>query len=77
VRGLSTVGRSRDLRAIVAEHEAIYEAARAGHAGRAAHAMERHLLITEELLRSQVGAERSEADGRGEREGIVTERRAS
>jgi DNA-binding GntR family transcriptional regulator len=57
VRGLSTVGHSRDLRAIVAEHEAIYEAARAGHAGRAAHAMERHLLITEELLRSQVGSD--------------------
>lgn len=57
VRGLSTVGRSRDLRAIVAEHQAIYEAVRAGNAAQAAHAMERHLLITEELLRSQVGAE--------------------
>ncbi len=57
VRGLSTVGCSRDLRAIVTEHQAIYEAARAGNAARAAHAMERHLLITEELLRSQVGAE--------------------
>jgi DNA-binding GntR family transcriptional regulator len=55
VRGLSTVGRSRDLRAIVAEHEAIYEAARAGRAERAAQAMERHLLITEELLRRQIG----------------------
>jgi DNA-binding GntR family transcriptional regulator len=58
VRGLSTVGRSRDLRAIVDEHQAIYEAAREGHAARAAQAMERHLLITEELLRGQVGSER-------------------
>ncbi len=61
VRGLSTVGRSRDLRAIVTEHKAIYEAARAGNAAQAAHAMERHLLITEELLRSQVGAEQPDA----------------
>ncbi len=69
VRGLSTVGRSRDLHAIVAEHEAIYEAAHAGHAGRAAHAMERHLLITEELLRSQVDAEQPQAsaDRKGKR----------
>jgi DNA-binding GntR family transcriptional regulator len=56
VRGLSTVGRTRDLRAIVTEHQAIYEAARDGRAARAAQAMERHLLITEELLRAQVGA---------------------
>jgi DNA-binding GntR family transcriptional regulator len=58
VRGLSTVGRTRDLRSIVAEHEAIYEAARAGRAVGAAQALERHLLITEELLCAQVGAER-------------------
>jgi DNA-binding GntR family transcriptional regulator len=60
VRGLSTVGHSRDLRAIVTEHQAIYDAARAHNAAQAAHAMERHLLITEELLRSQVGAEQPE-----------------
>jgi len=36
VRGLSTVGRTRDLRAIVAEHQAIYQAARDGSAARAA-----------------------------------------
>ena len=58
MRGLSTVGRSRDLRAIVTEHEAIYDAAREGRAARAAQAMERHLLITEELLRGQLGTER-------------------
>ncbi len=56
VRGLSTVGRSRDLQAICTEHQAIYDAARAGAARRAAQALERHLLITEELLRAQAGA---------------------
>ncbi|HXB65010.1 MAG TPA: GntR family transcriptional regulator [Solirubrobacteraceae bacterium] len=60
LRGLSTVGRSRNLRAIVVEHQAIYEAARGGRAARAAQAMERHLLITEELLRGQVDAARPE-----------------
>jgi DNA-binding GntR family transcriptional regulator len=63
VRGLSTVGRSRDLRAIVAEHQAIYAAARAGRAAQAAQAMERHLLITEELLRGQVSADVDAEDG--------------
>jgi DNA-binding GntR family transcriptional regulator len=57
VRDLSTVGRTRDLRAIVTEHQAIFEAARDGRAERAAQAMERHLLITEELLRRQIGIE--------------------
>jgi DNA-binding GntR family transcriptional regulator len=60
VRGLSTVGRTRDLKAIVAEHQAIYDAARVGWAEQAAQAMERHLLITEELLRKQIEAERPE-----------------
>jgi DNA-binding GntR family transcriptional regulator len=60
VRGLSTVGRTRDLRTIVTEHQAIYEAARDGQAARAGQAMERHLLITEELLRAQVGADTPE-----------------
>lgn len=64
VRGLSTVGRTRDLRAIVTEHQAIYQAARDGHAVRAAQAMERHLLITEELLRAQVGSEKPEGSTR-------------
>jgi len=59
VRGLSTVGRSRDLREICAEHQAIYDAAQAGREIRAAQALERHLLITEELLRVQ-----AQADGR-------------
>jgi DNA-binding GntR family transcriptional regulator len=66
VRGLSTVGRTRDLRAIVTEHQAIYEAARDKRAARAAQAMERHLLITEELLRAQVGAENPERSATNE-----------
>jgi DNA-binding GntR family transcriptional regulator len=57
VRGLSTVGRTRDLDAICAEHQAIYDAARQGRDGRAAQALERHLLITEELLRAQTSAD--------------------
>jgi DNA-binding GntR family transcriptional regulator len=61
VRNLSTVGRSRDLRAIVTEHKAIYEAVRKSHAIEAAQAMERHLLITEELLNFQVSAEQAAA----------------
>lgn len=69
VRNLSTVGRSRDLRAIVAEHKAIYEAVRRGHPLEAAQAMERHLLITEELLNGQVGAAQSQPDSSpGEKE---------
>ncbi len=56
VRNLSTVGRSRDLRAIVAEHKTIYDAVRRGHPREAAQAMERHLLITEELLSTQASA---------------------
>jgi DNA-binding GntR family transcriptional regulator len=62
VRNLSTVGRSRDLRAIVAEHKAIHDAIRKGHAIEAAQAMERHLLITEELLNTQVSAETHAAE---------------
>ncbi len=65
VRNLSTVGRSRDLRAIVAEHKAIYDAVRHGHPREAAQAMERHLLITEELLNSQVGSEQTRAEQTG------------
>ncbi|HVR06395.1 MAG TPA: GntR family transcriptional regulator [Solirubrobacteraceae bacterium] len=61
VRGLSTVGYSRDLEAICAEHEAIHDAVNAGRDRRAAQcaaqALERHLLITEELLRAQVSAD--------------------
>jgi DNA-binding GntR family transcriptional regulator len=52
-RNLFTVGRTRKARAIVAEHQAIYEAVRQGRAERAAQAMERHLLITEELMSAQ------------------------
>jgi DNA-binding GntR family transcriptional regulator len=59
VRNLSTVGRSRGLRAIVAEHKAIYDAVRRGHPREAAQAMERHLLITEELLSTQVSVPRA------------------
>ncbi len=69
VRGLSTVGRTRNLKAIVAEHQAIYDAARRGHAAQAAQALERHLLITEELLRTQVGADAAGRDAGGSESG--------
>jgi DNA-binding GntR family transcriptional regulator len=75
VRDFSTVGRSRDLKSIVVEHKAIYDAARQGRAKEAAEAMERHLLITEELLIAQLGVRRptdatltSAAEARQERE---------
>jgi DNA-binding GntR family transcriptional regulator len=67
VRNLSTVGRSRDLKTIVVEHKAIYDAVRQGHAIEAAQAMERHLLITEELLSTQVSADTARASSTGTR----------
>ncbi|HSD80437.1 MAG TPA: GntR family transcriptional regulator, partial [Solirubrobacteraceae bacterium] len=54
-RGASTVGRSRDLRAIHAEHVAIRDALRARDADAAASAMRRHLLTTRRLLLAQAG----------------------
>lgn len=52
-RGISTVGRSRPLGAIVAEHEAIYAAARARDADAGASAMAAHLQSTRDLLLAQ------------------------
>ncbi len=52
-RGVSTVGRSRSLAAIVGEHTAILEALEAGDADRAASAMKIHLVNTSALLLKQ------------------------
>jgi DNA-binding GntR family transcriptional regulator len=57
MRGASTVGRSRDLAAIHAEHVAIRDALRARDAQAAAAAMRAHLLVTGTLLMRQEGAE--------------------
>lgn len=55
-RGASTVGRSRDLHAIVAEHERIEDRLRARDAEGAAAAMREHLLTTGGLLLAQDAA---------------------
>ncbi|MGC1166510.1 MAG: GntR family transcriptional regulator [Solirubrobacterales bacterium] len=52
-RGVSTVGRSRDLPEIVAEHTAIVAAIEAGDAKAAAAAMKEHLVNTGRLLLTQ------------------------
>ena len=49
-RGISTVGRSRQLPEIVAEHRAIVAAVEAGDAAAAAAAMKEHLVNTGRLL---------------------------
>jgi DNA-binding GntR family transcriptional regulator len=49
-RGVSTVGRSRELPEIVAEHTAVIEAIEAGDAAAAAAAMKEHLVNTGRLL---------------------------
>ncbi|HEX5712711.1 MAG TPA: GntR family transcriptional regulator [Solirubrobacterales bacterium] len=49
-RGVSTVGRSRELPEIVAEHTAVIEAIEAGDAVAAATAMKEHLVNTGRLL---------------------------
>ena len=54
-RGASTVGRSRDLAAILREHDAIMAALRARDGGGAAAAMRAHLLNTGRLLLAQEG----------------------
>jgi DNA-binding GntR family transcriptional regulator len=56
-RGASTVGRSRDLGAILAEHEAILAALQARKPKRSARAMREHLHSTGRLLLSQEGAD--------------------
>jgi DNA-binding GntR family transcriptional regulator len=55
-RGASTVGRSRDLQAILAEHVVILDALRAGDADAAAEAMRAHLVETGRLLLAQESA---------------------
>jgi DNA-binding GntR family transcriptional regulator len=52
-RGVSTVGRSRDLPEIVAEHTAVVEAIEAGDPDAAAAAMKEHLVNTGRLLLAQ------------------------
>jgi DNA-binding GntR family transcriptional regulator len=54
-RGVSTVGRSRDLAAILGEHDAIMAALRARDGAAAAAAMRAHLLTTGRLLLRQEG----------------------
>ena len=54
-RGASTVGRSRSLEEILAEHGAILDALRAGDADRAGAAMRYHLRRTGDLLAAQCG----------------------
>lgn len=54
-RGASTVGRSRSLEEIQAEHAAILEALRAGEGDRAGAAMRYHLRRTGDLLAAQYG----------------------
>ncbi|ADB52462.1 GntR family transcriptional regulator [Conexibacter woesei] len=53
MRGISTVGRSRRLEAILAEHDAIYAHVQAGDASAAADAMADHLSTTRDLLLAQ------------------------
>lgn len=53
LRGLSTVGRSRRLEAILAEHEQIFDAVQRGDGPGAAAAMARHLTTTRDLLLAQ------------------------
>ena len=52
-RGVSTVGRSRQLPEIVAEHREILAAVEAGDAAAAASAMKKHLVNTGRLLLAQ------------------------
>ena len=53
LRGISTVGRSRRLETILAEHEQIFDAAQRGDGPGAAAAMARHLTTTRDLLLAQ------------------------
>jgi DNA-binding GntR family transcriptional regulator len=64
LRGASTVGRSRDMGAIHAEHVAVRDALRAGDADGAAEAMRAHLISTGTLLVEQEGGAAPELDWR-------------
>jgi DNA-binding GntR family transcriptional regulator len=60
--GASTVGRSRDLSTIHAEHVVIRDALRSGDAAAAAEAMRAHLVATGTLLVAQEGGGEPELD---------------
>jgi DNA-binding GntR family transcriptional regulator len=60
--GASTVGRSRDLHAIHAEHVAIRDAVRAGDPAAAAAAMRAHLVSTARMLVAQEGGGEPDLD---------------
>lgn len=57
LHGASTVGRTRTLASVLAEHAMIYEPVAARDAEAAARAMRRHLLNTAELLIAQEGGQ--------------------
>lgn len=61
-RGVSTIGRSRPMRAIADEHEPIVAAVEAGDAAAAAVAMTDHLVHTARLLAGQIAAERGQSE---------------
>lgn len=61
-RGVSTVGRSRDLPAIIDEHTAVLEAIEAHDAEAAARAMKQHICNTASLLLKQEGGQESEPE---------------
>ena len=64
-RGISTVGRSRQLDAIVTEHQAIFDAVSVGDDERAAAAMDAHLSTTRSLLLAQEDLSANETDSKG------------
>ena len=67
IRGISTVGRSRQLDAIVAEHQAVLDAAKSRDAQAAAAAMEIHLKTTRALLLAQEDADQATTETQEER----------
>jgi len=64
-RGISTVGRSRQLDAIVAEHQAIFDAVSRGDGEQAASAMNAHLSTTCALLLAQEDLSANKTDSKG------------
>jgi DNA-binding GntR family transcriptional regulator len=63
VRGVSTIGRSRQMTAVASEHEPIVAAIRTGDAAASALAMWTHLVQTGTLLMRQVGGSADVDDG--------------
>ena len=64
-RGISTVGRSRQLDEIVAEHQAIFDAVAQGDGEAAADSMEAHLSTTRALLLAQEDPSANKTDSKG------------